>query len=132
MDGQQLDLAINPTVRTVADLPPPVEGPAAWRGADMAQSEEWLERLSDADCAELDNGDLCDGVLVCVAGQCEIEAGSVVECEEDPSLGPCRANACDPSLGAHALALCHLARQPAATQYDFAQTACMSKCTNAL
>jgi hypothetical protein len=32
--------------------------------------------------------------------------------------------ACDPSLGAHALALCHLARQPAATQYDFAQTAC--------
>jgi hypothetical protein len=54
MDGQQLDLAINPTVRDVADLPPPVEGPAAWRGADMAKSDEWLERLSDADCAELE------------------------------------------------------------------------------
>ena len=34
------------------------------------------------------------------------------------AAGPPRA--CDPSLGAHALALCHLARQ----QYDFAQTAC--------
>jgi hypothetical protein len=32
--------------------------------------------------------------------------------------------ACAPSLGAHALALCHLAGRPAATQYDFAENAC--------
>jgi hypothetical protein len=36
-------------------MPPgPIEGPSAWRGADMAKSEEWIYRLSAADIAELD------------------------------------------------------------------------------
>ena len=36
-------------------MPPgPIEGPSAWRGPDMAKSEEWLYRLSPEDIAELD------------------------------------------------------------------------------
>lgn len=36
-------------------LPPgPIEGPSAWRGADMARSEEWIYRLSGEEVAELD------------------------------------------------------------------------------
>jgi len=53
MDGHKLDLTVNASVQTVADLPPAMEGPQAWRGAEMAKSDEWLERLSDADCAEI-------------------------------------------------------------------------------
>lgn len=54
MDGPQLDLTVNPTVKTIADLPPKVEGPSAWKGKDMAQSTEWLERLDAADNAEIE------------------------------------------------------------------------------
>lgn len=34
--------------------PGPIEGPAAWRGADLAKSDEWIHRLSAADIAELE------------------------------------------------------------------------------
>ncbi len=54
MDGAMLDLTVNPTIRTVADLPPKIEGPSAWLGKDMARSTEWLERLSDAEGAEIE------------------------------------------------------------------------------
>ncbi len=53
MDGVTLDLTVNPTVRTVDDLPPPIEGAAAWRGKDLAGSTEWIERLSAADNEEI-------------------------------------------------------------------------------
>lgn len=54
MDGAQLDLTVNPNVRTIDDLPPAIEGPSAWRGSEMAASDVWLERLSDGDCAEIE------------------------------------------------------------------------------
>lgn len=54
MDGTTLAHAINPSVQTVADLPPKVTGPAAWLGKDMVKSTEWIERLSDAECAEIE------------------------------------------------------------------------------
>jgi TfdA family taurine catabolism dioxygenase TauD len=41
----------------VANMPMPrerIEGPSAWRGDEMAKSEEWLYRLSPGDVAELD------------------------------------------------------------------------------
>ncbi len=31
---------------TPAMPPNPIEGPAAWRGADMARSDAWMHRLS--------------------------------------------------------------------------------------
>lgn len=53
MDGAHAIPTINPDIRTVADLPPAIEGDAAWRGADMATSDAWIERLDAADCDEL-------------------------------------------------------------------------------
>jgi hypothetical protein len=36
-------------------MPPgPITGPSAWRGEDLARSEDWIHRLSDADIAEID------------------------------------------------------------------------------
>jgi hypothetical protein len=33
---------------------PPLEGPAAWRGADLERSGDWIRELSPTHCAELD------------------------------------------------------------------------------
>jgi hypothetical protein len=54
MDGAMLKMTFNPTVQTVADLPPKIEGDSAWRGKDLAQSTDWVEPLSPADSAELE------------------------------------------------------------------------------
>ena len=36
-------------------MPPgPIMGPSAWRGAELARSEEWMVRLSPTDVAELE------------------------------------------------------------------------------
>lgn len=37
-----------------ATPPGPIGGPAAWRGEDLARSDDWMYRLSDADIAEID------------------------------------------------------------------------------
>ncbi len=52
---------------------------------------------TDADCAALDNGNLCDGVLMCSNNQCVPKPNSVVSCP--PSAGACQANQCDPKTG---------------------------------
>ena len=35
-------------------VPEHIEGPAAWRGSDMAASTEWIETLNDAEIAEIE------------------------------------------------------------------------------
>lgn len=40
--------------QTPSDLPPPIEGPQAWYGAEMRTSSEWITRFSDADVAEIE------------------------------------------------------------------------------
>ena len=40
--------------RTIADPPPHVDGPAAWRGAEIRDRGDWTYRLSDAEIAELE------------------------------------------------------------------------------
>ncbi len=52
MDGAQTNLSINTNIKSVADLPPAVEGRAAWHSADFA-NDSWIEPLSDADNAEI-------------------------------------------------------------------------------
>ncbi len=54
------------------------------------------ECQADADCAALDDGDACNGTLVCLAGRCTVDVGSVVRC---PASGPCVTVACDPGSG---------------------------------
>ena len=56
------------------------------------------ECQTDADCAQFDDADLCNGVLGCVDSQCLPKDGSIVTC--DASLaGPCQEVACDPADG---------------------------------
>ena len=57
---------------------------------------------SDADCADYDDGDLCNGVVYCdflVPGHaCKIKAGSVVQCPSTVGK-PCLASGCDAKTG---------------------------------
>src|SRR5690606_24389459 len=39
---------------TNVTLPPPITGPSAWLGADMARSTAWLEMLSSSEIEEID------------------------------------------------------------------------------
>ncbi|MCB9728248.1 MAG: hypothetical protein H6744_00120 [Deltaproteobacteria bacterium] len=55
---------------------------------------------NDADCAAVDT-DLCDGGLVCDAGECVAGGAPPVSCP--PASNPCRVNACVPQTGKCAL-----------------------------
>ena len=63
----------------------------------------------DADCAALEDGDLCNGTLVCDTGalphQCSVDPATVIECPA-PAEGPdafCLQPSCDPESGLCAL-----------------------------
>ncbi len=51
---------------------------------------------SNADCAPFDDNDLCNGVLICQAGKCQVKAGSVITC---PQKGGCVDNLCQSNTG---------------------------------
>ncbi|MFH1532939.1 MAG: hypothetical protein ABIK09_19620 [Pseudomonadota bacterium] len=64
--------------------------------------------VEDGDCAALDDGDACNGVLVCDTGsvpfQCEVAPESVVVCPQPEGVdAPCLAAACAPDDGSCAL-----------------------------
>ena len=52
---------------------------------------------TDGDCAAFEDGDLCNGTLICVESQCLLDEDTVVECL--PSTNPCTVVACDPDIG---------------------------------
>jgi hypothetical protein len=54
--------------------------------------------LNDADCAEFEDGDLCNGTLVCEGAACVVDPETVVTCEDD-SDGQCTISACVPQTG---------------------------------
>lgn len=41
-------------VTSINDLPPPVEGPQAWYGPDMAKSTDWLYQFDDKEIGEIE------------------------------------------------------------------------------
>ncbi len=53
----------------------------------------------DADCAQFEDGDMCNGVLICEAQRCVVAAGSVVSCAVAPGDGPCKTTVCEPTSG---------------------------------
>jgi len=60
--------------------------------------------LTDADCIQLDNGDLCDGTLFCdkssVPFSCAVVPGSTVDCPPVEGLAKyCKQAVCDPDTG---------------------------------
>jgi hypothetical protein len=52
---------------------------------------------ADQDCADLDDGNLCNGILICVANECTLDDDSVVECAG--KVGPCLENVCNEDTG---------------------------------
>jgi hypothetical protein len=53
---------------------------------------------TDADCKPFDDGDLCNGVKVCLGNQCVTKEGSIVDCS-GVAAGPCETVACEPTSG---------------------------------
>lgn len=47
-------MAVDTTQAPIDELPPPIEGEAAWYGPDMARSSEWLYELDRAELAEIE------------------------------------------------------------------------------
>ena len=54
---------------------------------------------SDADCALQEDGNLCNGTLLCVDDFCQVDATTLVSCDVDPDPNDCLLPECDPSSG---------------------------------
>jgi len=52
----------------------------------------------DADCADFDDGNACNGTLVCNAGLCQVSLASVVSCQDTPTA-ECEMAVCNASSG---------------------------------
>jgi hypothetical protein len=53
---------------------------------------------ADSDCQEMDDGNLCNGLMKCQQGKCLLDLKTIVKC--DPSLDTeCTKNQCDPVSG---------------------------------
>jgi len=53
---------------------------------------------TDVDCEAFDDGDRCDGVLVCVAERCVLKPNSIITCDTSEDT-QCRVNVCAPDTG---------------------------------
>ena len=53
----------------------------------------------DADCTPKDDGDKCNGTLVCKGGFCEPDPSTLVSCPPAGADHPCQTNECDPATG---------------------------------
>ena len=51
----------------------------------------------NADCVPLDDGNFCNGLMVCVAGMCQPDPTTVVDCPPLPSM--CSESLCNPANG---------------------------------
>jgi hypothetical protein len=65
----------------------------------LCQGEKVCDCSEDADCAGLNDGNLCTGTYECKNnGTCGIKQSTVVSCEET-GFEPCQANVCNPENG---------------------------------
>ena len=53
---------------------------------------------TDKDCADKNDDDLCNGVLHCVSGHCEVDPNTVVKCD-GPAKDACHTLVCEPKTG---------------------------------
>ena len=76
---------------------PCTEGDGCLAGACQAGANACTCQ-GDADCAAHEDGDVCNGTLVCQASQCVVDPATRVTC--DPAGdGPCRRSVCAPATG---------------------------------
>ncbi len=91
---------------TPQDDTPCEDGDSCTEG-DACQAGECQPGLSicgcetDEDCAGFEDGDLCNGTLMCVDGSCTLNEATVVTCQAPE--GSCELNLCDPLTGLCAL-----------------------------
>ncbi len=52
---------------------------------------------SDVECQQFEDGNLCNGLVKCISGQCKNDPTSIVMCPGTDN--PCKTNACNPSTG---------------------------------
>ncbi|HVU04528.1 MAG TPA: VCBS repeat-containing protein [Polyangiaceae bacterium] len=57
-----------------------------------------VECQSDADCAALEDGDLCNGTLTCASGACVVNPATVVHCDPGGAAA-CHVSVCNPLDG---------------------------------
>ncbi|MDI7269688.1 MAG: hypothetical protein QME96_17000, partial [Myxococcota bacterium] len=78
---------------------PCTEGDTCDAGGACASGANVCPCAVDADCAAHEDGDLCNGTLVCVARSCEIDPATLVTCDTSGDTD-CRASRCVPATGA--------------------------------
>lgn len=72
----------------------------ACSGGACASGGNTCPCVEDADCAAVDDGDLCNGTLVCDAGNgCVVDPATVVTCPTELDTA-CSASVCEPATGA--------------------------------
>jgi len=79
----------------VSDWEPPMTIRTCYQGSCAAATE----CLVDADCADQEDGDLCNGVVSCIERYCVLNPASVVDCADFP-VGDCEVPVCNPATGA--------------------------------
>lgn len=67
--------------------------------------------VEDSECEELDDGDRCNGLVLCLDGKCQLVPDTVITCL--PWEGPCGGELCIPESG-----LCEETLAPAGTDCD--------------
>jgi len=86
-----------PVAGACDDLNPCTTGDVCSPSGQCVPGVNTCQCLQNADCAKFEDGDLCNGTLICSANQCTIKPGSVVTC---PSGGACTVSQCEPKSGA--------------------------------
>jgi len=69
---------------------------ACLNGVCAGTPDPLCQCIEDVDCDQFEDGDLCNGTLICVGTQCEVDPATVVTCPEPPQ---CREAVCLPDVG---------------------------------
>jgi hypothetical protein len=86
-------------VRSIADLPPPVEGPSVWYGPEMENRTDWVHTLSADDVAEIERA-------VRPLAEREADIARITKADFPlPKLAPKLARICDEVINGRGFAL---------------------------
>ena len=81
---------------------PCIVGAACKAGVCKGKDASWCECNADKDCAQLEDGDVCNGTLYCNTAKfphfCKINEGTIIACS-DAEDGQCIKSQCDPIAG---------------------------------
>jgi len=73
--------------------------------------ETLVSCVDDSECGDLDDGDLCNGLVLCMAGECKVDPATVIVCLA--WADQCAGEVCVPDSGE-----CEMSLAPAGTECD--------------